>query len=157
MTDDPLLIPGSENAKNAQKTQYQPYPASTAAGSGPLNEVDPVVNAASFSGSGVTAVFPEEKMQQQQQNQQQRGGGGYFVETPMTLEELDYDHLTKPMQDESRLLTYLMSNYDREVRPVFNVSETVQVHVGITLTQIFDMVRTERFTSQNSYLLGSGI
>ena len=43
-------------------------------------------------------------------------------------------------QQESRLLTYLMENYDREVRPVYNASDQVVVKVGITLTQIFDMV-----------------
>ena len=44
------------------------------------------------------------------------------------------------VQEESRLLNYLMSNYDREVRPVYNASQKVVVRVGITLTQIFDMV-----------------
>ena len=44
------------------------------------------------------------------------------------------------MQEESRLLNYLMANYDREVRPVYNASKAVVVRVGITLTQIFDMV-----------------
>ena len=34
-----------------------------------------------------------------------------------------------------------MKNYNREVRPVINASTPVVVHVGITLTQIFDMVR----------------
>ncbi|TRY67632.1 hypothetical protein TCAL_14683 [Tigriopus californicus] len=59
-------------------------------------------------------------------------------------EDLNFDHLSpKPIQQESRLLTYLMQNYDREVRPVFNFSDTVQVKVGITLTQIFDMVSYE--------------
>ena len=33
-----------------------------------------------------------------------------------------------------------MENYDREVRPVYNASHPVEVKVGITLTQIFDMV-----------------
>jgi hypothetical protein len=33
-----------------------------------------------------------------------------------------------------------MKNYNREVRPVVNASTPVVVHVGITLTQIFDMV-----------------
>lgn len=44
-------------------------------------------------------------------------------------------------QDESRLLAYLMQGYDREVRPVNNASNAVSVYLGITLTQIFDMVR----------------
>ena len=43
-------------------------------------------------------------------------------------------------QQESRLLSHLMENYDKEVRPVINASKAVEVRVGITLTQIFDMV-----------------
>jgi hypothetical protein len=43
-------------------------------------------------------------------------------------------------QEESKLLQYLMLSYDREVRPVINVSTAMKVKVGITLTQIFDMV-----------------
>ena len=46
----------------------------------------------------------------------------------------------RPIQQESKLLTYLMDHYDREVRPVYNASKAVEVRVGITLTQIFDMV-----------------
>ena len=34
------------------------------------------------------------------------------------------------MQEESRLLNYLMANYDREVRPVYNASKAVVVRVG---------------------------
>ena len=37
-------------------------------------------------------------------------------------------------------MTHLMENYDREVRPVYNATKAVVVKVGITLTQIFDMV-----------------
>ncbi len=40
---------------------------------------------------------------------------------------------------------YLMKNYNREVRPVVNASTAVVVHVGITLTQIFDMVRKNKW------------
>ena len=45
-----------------------------------------------------------------------------------------------PVQMESKLLKYLMKNYDREVRPVINPKTAMVVNVGITLTQIFDMV-----------------
>lgn len=65
-------------------------------------------------------------------------------------EDLNFDHLPpKPIQQESRLLTYLMQNYDREVRPVFNFSDTVQVKVGITLTQIFDMDEKNQVMTTN--------
>ena len=44
------------------------------------------------------------------------------------------------VQMESKLLKYLMRNYDREVRPVIDPKTAMVVNVGITLTQIFDMV-----------------
>ena len=44
------------------------------------------------------------------------------------------------VQMESKLLKYLMRNYDREVRPVVDPKTAMVVNVGITLTQIFDMV-----------------
>lgn len=42
--------------------------------------------------------------------------------------------------DEKRLLNYLMRNYDRSIRPVKNASTPVVIRLGITLTQIFDLV-----------------
>ena len=48
-------------------------------------------------------------------------------------------------QQESRLLAYLMKGYDRQVRPLTNHNGNITVHVGITLTQIFDMVRFSYF------------
>lgn len=42
--------------------------------------------------------------------------------------------------DEKRLLKYLMRNYDRSIRPVKNASTPVVIRLGITLTQIFDLV-----------------
>jgi hypothetical protein len=58
------------------------------------------------------------------------------------------------MQEESRLLNYLMANYDREVRPVYNASKAVVVRVGITLTQIFDMVSSHQLyiNHESSYV-----
>ena len=50
------------------------------------------------------------------------------------------------MQMESKLLKYLMLNYDREVRPVIDPKTAMKVFVGITLTQIFDMVMFCRVT-----------
>ena len=46
-----------------------------------------------------------------------------------------------------------MENYDREVRPVINASQAVVVRVGITLTQIFDMVSRSRYIYFPEYLL----
>jgi len=56
------------------------------------------------------------------------------------------------VQEESRLLNYLMSNYDREVRPVYNASQKVVVRVGITLTQIFDMDEKNQVMTTNIWL-----
>merc|ERR1719495_784034 len=45
-----------------------------------------------------------------------------------------------------------MSNYDREVRPVYNASHPVVVRVGITLTQIFDMDEKNQVLTTNIWL-----
>lgn len=44
------------------------------------------------------------------------------------------------MTDEQRLLMVLMADYNKATRPVFNASHPVHVKIGITLTQIFDVV-----------------
>ena len=41
---------------------------------------------------------------------------------------------------EKHLMDFIVRGYDRDVRPVFNASEPVVIQLGITLTQIFDMV-----------------
>jgi len=45
----------------------------------------------------------------------------------------------RQLQDESHLLLHLVRVYDRELRPLYNASNTVVVNVGIMLTQIFDL------------------
>ena len=42
--------------------------------------------------------------------------------------------------DEKKLLDALTDGYDRNVRPVRNASDPIIIKLGITLTQIFDMV-----------------
>lgn len=65
-----------------------------------------------------------------------------FNATPATTELYpNMRQMPERIQDESRLVNYLMQNYDREVRPVSDMRRNVTVKVGITLTQIFDMVR----------------
>jgi nicotinic acetylcholine receptor len=44
------------------------------------------------------------------------------------------------LTDEQRLLSTLMTSYSSETRPVYNASDPVEVRVGITLTQLFDVV-----------------
>jgi len=41
---------------------------------------------------------------------------------------------------EQRLIRKLLRNYEKSVRPVRNASETVLVKMGLTMTQIFDLV-----------------
>lgn len=42
--------------------------------------------------------------------------------------------------DEQRLLRHLLDEYEKAVRPVRNASNTVVVRMGMTVTNIFDMV-----------------
>ena len=46
------------------------------------------------------------------------------------------------LPDEQRLLMKLMSNYDQNIRPVYNITSSVTVNFSLTLVQIMDMVST---------------
>ena len=61
---------------------------------------------------------------------------------PQTTDLL-YPKKNQTARHESRLLHYLLAGYNRHVRPVLNHNSNVTVHVGITLTQIFDMVSAD--------------
>jgi len=50
------------------------------------------------------------------------------------------DSLLIQSNDERRLVDYLMRNYDNSIRPVKDASNPVIIRLGITLTQIFDLV-----------------
>jgi len=52
----------------------------------------------------------------------------------------------KAEQEESVLLRVLMDGYEKDVRPVRNASQPILIEVGITLTQIFDMVSPRTLT-----------
>lgn len=58
----------------------------------------------------------------------------------------------KRATDEQRLYKYLMKNYDPNTRPVFNASHPVNVSIGITLTQIFDVDERNQVISTNIWL-----
>ncbi|KAK3609956.1 hypothetical protein CHS0354_011789 [Potamilus streckersoni] len=45
------------------------------------------------------------------------------------------------VSSEHLLMTALMRKYDSSIRPVYNSSKTVQVLLGLTLTQILDLIR----------------
>ena len=57
--------------------------------------------------------------------------------------DVDYDQ--EQTNDERRLFNYLMRNYDSTVRPVLNASSPINIRLGITLTQIFDLVGVQLF------------
>ncbi|CAF1335472.1 unnamed protein product [Adineta steineri] len=54
--------------------------------------------------------------------------------------------------DEQRLLYFLMKNYSNSVRPVKNASKPVPVKLGLTLTQIFDMIEKNQILITNVWL-----
>jgi hypothetical protein len=55
---------------------------------------------------------------------------------------------TRGVPDEQRLMVHLFNGYERTVRPVRNASTPVVIRMGLTLTQIFDMVSLyKRFIS----------
>lgn len=51
--------------------------------------------------------------------------------------DIDFERQTN---EERRLVEYLMRNYDNSIRPVRNSNNPVVIRLGITLTQIFDLV-----------------
>ncbi len=53
-------------------------------------------------------------------------------------------NITADMPDEQRLFYTLMTGYEKAVRPTKRSSEAVIVKLGITLTQIMDIVSDER-------------
>ena len=62
------------------------------------------------------------------------------IETQSRLAVKNEIPLNHPRQDESRLLKHLLINYDKRVRPILDAKKNITIYVGITLTQIFDMV-----------------
>lgn len=56
------------------------------------------------------------------------------------------------LTDEQRLLSNLMTSYSSETRPVYNASHAVEVRVGITLTQLFDVDERNQVLTLNVWL-----
>ena len=58
--------------------------------------------------------------------------------------------------DAKRLYDDLLSNYNKLVRPVANISETVTVHLKLKLSQLIAVVREHYYYIDNAqYVLGS--
>ncbi len=68
------------------------------------------------------------------------GVGVSSLQDPLQLLLDEPDEADEILPVEQRLMNYLLRNYERSVRPVKNASDTVFVRMGLTLTQIFDMV-----------------
>ena len=78
----------------------------------------------------------------QQQPPQQQSTKSYLSAEHNAFNRLHpEEHQPQNIQEESRLLRKLLNGYDRRVRPVIKASTKVNASIGITLTQIFDMVR----------------
>jgi hypothetical protein len=52
-------------------------------------------------------------------------------------------NITSDMSDEQRLFYTIMTGYEKAVRPTKKANDPVVVKLGITLTQIMDIVRDE--------------
>ena len=64
----------------------------------------------------------------------------YKLEAEIAEETPNVPSYTRGIPDEQRLMVYLFNGYERTVRPVRNASTPVVIRMGLTLTQIFDMV-----------------
>jgi hypothetical protein len=62
-------------------------------------------------------------------------------------------NITPDMPDEQRLFYTLMTGYEKSVRPTKKSSEAVVVKLGITLTQIMDIVSNKKKESNVCYLI----
>jgi len=80
------------------------------------------------------------------------GSSGGLVASPVIDRKNGTAKRKGRVQEESNLLKYLMRDYDREVRPVYDAHQTMVVKVGITLTQIFDMDEKNQVLTTNIWL-----
>ena len=55
---------------------------------------------------------------------------------------------------EYRLTRYLMSNYDKSVRPSLKATMALNITFGLALTQIIDVVSTQREGEVDRYISG---
>ena len=59
---------------------------------------------------------------------------------PTTMGGAGDENSTDGVPDEQRLLSKVLHNYNKNVRPVFRSNDSVAVTLGFTLIQIMDMV-----------------
>jgi hypothetical protein len=63
-------------------------------------------------------------------------------------------NISADMPDEQRLFYTLMAGYEKAVRPMKKSSEAIVVKLGITLTQIMDIVSNKNKTKKLIYCRG---
>uniref|UniRef100_A0A7I4YBE0 Nicotinic acetylcholine receptor non-alpha subunit 27 n=1 Tax=Haemonchus contortus TaxID=6289 RepID=A0A7I4YBE0_HAECO len=56
------------------------------------------------------------------------------------------------INDEQKLFRYLLQDYDKAVRPVFNASDIVKVYIGLTLTHIFNIDERNQVLALNVWV-----
>ena len=69
----------------------------------------------------------------------------------MDMRDDDWEYNDEHLPVEQRLMNHLLKDYERSVRPVKNASDTVLIKMGLTLTQIFDMVSLHNTLCDNLY------
>uniref|UniRef100_A0A0R3RH77 Neur_chan_LBD domain-containing protein n=1 Tax=Elaeophora elaphi TaxID=1147741 RepID=A0A0R3RH77_9BILA len=71
----------------------------------------------------------------------------------ISSEEISDAHLRQHgMNDEQRLFKHIIRNYDVSVRPVWNASTAVNVHMGLTLTHIFNIDERNQVLTLNVWV-----
>lgn len=105
-------------------------------------------SAAASSSSSSTSLQPSSSGPPTIENHQPTVEHHHPTVDHQPLPQLRYQKALRPeerqgnLPDEQRLLNYIMRGYEKSVRPVRNASTPVVIRMGLTLTQIFDMVRS---------------
>jgi hypothetical protein len=106
-------------------------------------------NNESLSG-GTRVEMPSESMEMKGS---ESGGSGLGDEDELVILQAPHYHQPqKGEQEEKILLLALMDGYEKDVRPVRDASLPILIQVGITLTQIFDMVSHPHSSSDSTQL-----
>lgn len=68
----------------------------------------------------------------------------FFFFTPLVFSHIsEVPKLSSYAKAEDRLFKYLFGNYQKWVRPVEHLNQTIRVKFGLAISQLVDVVRTE--------------
>ena len=93
--------------------------------------------------NGIVFDLPTHQLPTGQQQQRQKRSVDALVQSLTPKNDDD---------DEMKLVNFLLTNYNKEVRPVQNKSDAVQVVFGIAYTQLLDLVLKLSFFSFLFYI-----